>query len=459
MLPHRARADRRSSWVTVLACLSAISLASCDKVPLLAPSGSVINLFATSATVPINGEVEIIATVIENGVAQTPSTGGGGTGGGGTGGGGTGGGGTGGGGTGGNGTGTNGTTATSTTGAGTPVQNGTLVSFTTTIGRIEPAEARTQNGQVRVKFVAGTQSGTATITAFSGGASARLTDLLVGAAAVERVRLSASPSTLGPVGGTTTISARVEDESGGAVAGVSVNFVADAGTLSAPNAVTDSEGVARTQLTTSRETTVTATVGGAEEAEITINLDPRTGLTITPPETQPTAGTAALFRINVAETANVRELVIDWGDGDVDRLGAINNTAEGSVILHVYDEPGTFVIRATATEASGFTETVSTGVSVLPAQPPTVEILGPDEATTGETVRLTARVSGHTSTVVRYDWTFGSGAQPPSSSSSSNVAFVRWTTTGTKNITVTVTLANGAIGDGTRTVTVAAALK
>ena len=37
------------------------------------------------------------------------------------------------------------------------MQNGTLVSFTTTIGRIEPREARTQNGEVRVRFVAGGQ--------------------------------------------------------------------------------------------------------------------------------------------------------------------------------------------------------------------------------------------------------------------------------------------------------------
>ena len=42
-----------------------------------------------------------------------------------------------------------GTTTTTSNGAGTPVQNGTLVTFTTTIGRIEPSEARTSNGQVR----------------------------------------------------------------------------------------------------------------------------------------------------------------------------------------------------------------------------------------------------------------------------------------------------------------------
>ena len=103
------------------------------------------------------------------------------------------------------GTGTPGTPATPTTptsttsaGAGTPVQNGTLVSFTTTIGRIEPSEARTNNGQVRVRFISSGQSGTATITAFSGGASGKLENLKVGSAAAERVIISAIAADASP---------------------------------------------------------------------------------------------------------------------------------------------------------------------------------------------------------------------------------------------------------------------
>jgi len=71
------------------------------------------------------------------------------------------------------GSGTGGTTTTSRTGAGTPVQNGTLITFTTTIGRIEPSDARTHNGQVTVKLITSGTSGLATITAYSGGASAQ----------------------------------------------------------------------------------------------------------------------------------------------------------------------------------------------------------------------------------------------------------------------------------------------
>src|SRR5262245_1007818 len=121
MLSHILPVDRRSRLTTLLGCLSVMAVAlGCDKVPLLAPTGSVITIFPAATTVPLNGTIEIVATVIEQGVASTPTTPTTPT--------------------------TPGTpttpttpTSTSTTGAGTPVQNGTVVSFTTTIGRIEPA--------------------------------------------------------------------------------------------------------------------------------------------------------------------------------------------------------------------------------------------------------------------------------------------------------------------------------
>src|SRR5918994_95000 len=203
-----------------LGLLSAAS--ACDKMPLLAPGGTVITIFPASTTVSLNGEIEIVATVIENGTTSTPPTtptpptNGGGT--------------------------TNPPatpTTTATSGAGTPVQNGTLVSFTTTIGRVEPREARTQNGEVRVRFVAGGQSGTAIITAYSGGASGRLENFRGGTAAAQRVVVTATPQTLGPAGGTTEVQARVEDTTGQGLAGVPVHFTADTGQLNPSTATTD----------------------------------------------------------------------------------------------------------------------------------------------------------------------------------------------------------------------------
>lgn len=425
-----AYTNRLAATVTALLGALILSLAAaCDKVPLLAPTGSVITLLAAANTIPLNSEIEIVANVIENGVASsTPATG------------------------------TNGTPATgstSTAGAGTPVQNGTLVSFTTTIGRIEPSEARTNNGQVRVKFISGNQSGTATITAFSGGASGKLENLKVGSAAVERVLISASPQTLGPSGGASTITARVEDTSGAGLSGVPVTFSTDNGTLSASSATTDALGSAQTVLNTSRPAKVTANVAG-KTADVTVGLNPRTGITLSAPTTPVNAGQPATFTVSVASTANIRDVTIDFGDGARQSLGAISGS---TTIQHTYTEAGTYSVRATATEASGFTEQVATSITILPGQPPAIIITASNNnPTIGETVIFTATVSGATSTILRYEWDFGDGAVPRTAQTTGNRATTSYTTLGTKVITVRVVQASGPSGEGTTAVTVKAAL-
>ena len=149
----------------------AISTVSCQKVPLLAPSGSSISLTTAVTVVPLGGTVEIIAQVIE------PS--------------------------------------------GTPPQRGTLVSFTTSLGTLQPTEAETDTaGRAIVRFIAGNGSGTAVITALSGGVSVggNTLRLLVGTAAVGSVRVTANPTLLPANGGTATITAQALDVNGNPLA-------------------------------------------------------------------------------------------------------------------------------------------------------------------------------------------------------------------------------------------------
>jgi hypothetical protein len=428
MVAHMKRSLNGAAVASLAAFLS-VAL-GCDKVPLTAPSGSVISLFAAANTVPLNSDIEIVATVIENGsTATTPTApGNGGT------------------------TTTTPATPTSTTnpGAGTPVQNGTLVSFTTTIGHVEPSEARTNNGQVRVRFFAGAQSGVATITAFSGGASGKLENLKVGAAGVERVIVSASPQTLPPGGGNATISARVEDVSGTGLSGIPVTFTTDQGSLNPPTATTDASGVATTVLNAPRTAKVTASVAG-KTADVTVTLGPRTGITISAPTSQIAAGQPATFTVAVAATANIQNVTVNFGDGSQQSLGAISGS---TTVQHTYTEAGTYNVRATATDASGFTEQVATALTVLPGQPPSVIITASNNnPSVGETVIFTATASGATSTIVRYEWDFGGGI-PPTASTTGNRATASYATTGSKVITVRVIQASGPSGDGTTSIVV-----
>src|SRR6266571_6043666 len=112
------------AWVFVTGALAAAALTgACQKVPLLAPSGSTITITASTTALPVNGTTQLVAQVIE------PS--------------------------------------------GTPPHSGTEITFTTTLGTIQPAQAETDAaGRVVVTFNAGTANGTAVITAISGGASA-----------------------------------------------------------------------------------------------------------------------------------------------------------------------------------------------------------------------------------------------------------------------------------------------
>lgn len=424
--PRRRGTRRLAACLALLTAAVVFPLVSaCDKVPLLAPSGSVITLFPSANFVASNGEIEIVATVIEQGTApSTPST-----------------------------PGSPGAppTTTSTTGAGTPVHNGTVVTFTTNLGRVEPREARTNNGQVRVKFFADGQSGQATITAFSGGASGKIENLPVGSAAIERLLVSASPQSLPPTGGVATVQARAETAQGVALPGLMVTFSTDTGVLSNSTALTDSSGTATTTLTTTTAAKVTANVSG-KTAEVTVSLRPRTGVTLTTPTTPVSAGVPATFTVGVSNTANVRDVIIDFGDGESRSLGAIT---QPTPIQHTYTEAGTYPVRATAVEASGFTETVGSVVTILPGQPPSVIITASNNnPAIGETVILTATVQGATSTILRYEWNFGAGAIPATTETTGNRATVTYTTAGTKVITVRVVQATGPSGEGTTAIVV-----
>ena len=244
---------------------------------------------------------------------------------------------------------------------------------------------------------------------------------------------------------------RVEDASGTGLSGIPVTFTTDAGTLTAGSATTDQSGVATTTLNTTRQSKVTINVAG-KTAEVTVGLNPRTGISITAPSTTISAGLPATFTINVSNTANIRDVTVDFGDGSSQSLGAISGSTP---IQHTYSEAGTYTVRATAIDSTGFTETVATSVTILPGQAPSVTIT-PSNANPapGEVVTFTANVSGLTSTVVRYEWSFGPGATPPTAVTTGNRATTTYTTLGSKTVTVTVVQATGPSGDGLTVVNV-----
>ncbi len=455
------RPSRRLAAVAV--CLAALFLTACEKVPLLAPTGSSITLTTATSALPANGTATIIAQVLEA--------------------------------------------------AGTPPHSGTRITFTTTLGTIEPSEASTDiSGRATVTFRAGGASGIAIIAAASGGATTssgttagtgtttggtttttgdRSLKIAVGTAAVGRVNIAANPAMLPTAGGVSTISANILDINGNPLSSAPVTFTTTAGSLSANTVTTDANGNASVSLTTFQQAVVTATVGlsstsgstgstgstgGTQtgssntQATVTVSLTNSPTISITGPTTPPSAGLPSSYTIKVTpattgstggstgstgSTIAIKEVVISWGDGITQNLGGITGD---QAVSHVYSRADTYTITATVTDVAGGTARVSTSVTVIPVPRPTVIVTptpqsAPGGATISFNIQITA-ASGLAIQNVQID--FGDGQTQSFGGATGNIVTTHAYAAGprTVNVTVTVIDSTGQTTTGTATVSI-----
>ena len=315
----------------LLVIVLALATAACDRVQLLAPTDSELTLTAAATFLPPSGTTTVSAFVVES--------------------------------------------------AGTPVQNGTTVRFTTTLGRVEPAQVQTSNGLATTTFFADGASGLATIRATSGSAAAEDgIEILVGTAAIENIALRANPSTVPASGGTVTLTARVTGENGQGLSGIPVAFTTSSGTLSSDTATSDANGDASVQLTTNREAVVTARAGG-EADELTVEVAAVGTVTLTATAADSGQPTSLLV---TPTSGTAPRVTISWGDGQQSDLGVVSTAR---TVTHIYESPGTFTITATATD-NGETNTTSTTVVITP--PDAVGLtVSPTTGTTANTFTFT----------------------------------------------------------------------
>ena len=412
---------RRASALAALLVAAALLTVACQKVPLLAPSGSTITLTALATALPSNGTTRIIAQVIE------PS--------------------------------------------GTPPHSGTLITFTTNLGTIQPPEAETDiSGKVIVNFVAGTGSGTATITAISGGVSASGTNAIkiaIGASAVGAIALSASPTALSANGGTTTITATVTDSGGNALPGVPVTFSTDNGSLATSVVTSDSNGRATTTLTTSRTSKVTATAGvpnatttpptTAATNTITINVNAAATVSFSAATPSPaSAGQPVSVTLTVtpsATGATIQNVVVNFGDGRSQTLGAISGA---TVLTHTYDSPGVYTLTATVVDSNGDQFTGVSSVSIGNRARPTIAVTAPDNATPGTSTKITLAATPSTTTsapIQQIQIDFGDGQSQTLQGNATSVQHV-YQKAGTYTITAVATDANSSSGSGSTVIVV-----
>jgi hypothetical protein len=369
----------RRGPVLGLSVLIALTVISCDKVPLFAPTSSTITLNASARILPVGGSTQLTAVVLE--------------------------------------------------GAGTVVQNGTTVRFSASLGRVEPVETQTQNGVATAMFFADSNSGTAEVRASSGAigagstsgtttppattpaaTSSNVVQITIGGAAATAVLVSASPSTVPSTGGTVAIVASVVDGSGNVLTGIPVSFSTTAGTLSASSAISDARGEARVQLTTNRAATVTARAGATATATaaITVNAPSTVALAVAPTNPVVLQPITLTVTPTIPAGSQAPQVTVTWGDGTNDNLGTV---AAARGVTHTYKDPGSFTITATAV-AEGETFTTSTAVFVTFSPPVSLSV---DPASGPQTTLFAFAITPTQGALIR-DVTinFGDGATPTS---------------------------------------------
>jgi hypothetical protein len=382
MIASYVRAHPR---LAVLAVVFAFLIeASCDKAALTAPTGATITLFSNTTIVPLGGSAEITAQVFASG--------------------------------------------------NVPVHNGTVVNFTTTIGTFDLAEARTKDGICTVRLFPGNTSGKATVRAFSGGINSGDLALTIGAAAVNKVTLGSSSSTVPSTGGTVSLFAVVVDADGNPVPNVPVVFTTTAGTLGSATVITDANGRATTSLTTSSTAQVTATAGTVSSSALTITAAAKPTVTVTASTTTPSIGQPVSFTVSVTPAsgtagAAIRSVNISFGDGKSASLGTTGGSASNT-----YSSSGTFTVQATATDANGET---GTGTVIITVSRVTLGLVAsPTSGAPPLTVSFTLTVNPSTAAVSSVDWDFGDGDPPTLGTSQLTINHVYtrssvWTATAT----------------------------
>jgi adhesin/invasin len=396
------------SLLTFLGAAIALVLAGCERVPLLAPSESRITVSAPTRTLPTGGTTEVTAFVMESG--------------------------------------------------GTPVQNGTVVRFSASLGSVDPVEVETRGGIATTTFIAGTASGTAQIRATSGGATGgtgtvptNVLEIQIGGAATNAVTVTASPSTLPSSGGTSTIIASAIDASGNRIANVPVTFSTTAGNLSAQTANSDSNGEARITLSTTRTADVTARAGGKEsKVTVTVGSTATVGISVSPDS--PATGQPVALTVTPAIPTGGQppRVIVNWGDGTQLDLGTV---AVSRTVTHTYANPGTYTITALAT-AEGETSSSSIPVTVRALGPVGVNVsASPPNPARCSPVTFTAAATlptGDTTPIARYEWIISSNVSTENETveTTGNMLTRVFRTAGTKTVTVTAVTTDGRRGVG-----------
>ena len=287
---------------------------SCDKATPIAPADTVITLAANPGEIAIDGKSEITVTARREN--------------------------------------------------GSPVNTGTQVRLSTTLGALDEDLLETDiDGFARTTLRSDGRIGQADLVARSGAASSDTVMVQIGRLAGS-VSLQASPSSVTESGGVITLLALVRDGQGQPLPNVPVNFASDIGILDSQGQFgsTDSSGQASDVLTVT-ETDIEALAG--DQFAVTFEASGSGGgvssdsvnVSILRKPVASFTRTVTQFTVVFSDTSENEPTSWRWtfGDGST----PVNQRSPS----HVYSTAGTFVVTLTVTNSAG-SDSISQAVTV-----------------------------------------------------------------------------------------------
>jgi PKD repeat protein len=245
---------------------------------------------------------------------------------------------------------------------GTPVNEGTVVLLSTTIGTLPGSIATDRSGEALALLLGNGEFGTATVTASLGGAEPKTVEVQVGISAGS-ITLQATPASVAETGGRVDLIATVRDDQGRALADAQVNFSTDVGRLDSGGALlkTNAGGLVQDVLRV-----VTADIDPIQGDSFDVQAEVGTGTgsllsdntTIAIqrlPRADFTFGTNNLTVV-FTDTTTGRPTRWQWDFGD-------GNTSTLQNPTHTYSAPGTYVVTLIASNSQG-SDTISKFVGV-----------------------------------------------------------------------------------------------
>jgi len=235
---------------------------------------------------------------------------------------------------------------------GIPVNPGTEIQLSSTLGAIDSLVMTDDAGVASAVLRATDRSGTATVTATSGAAGSVTTDVTIGFRA-SAVSLLPTPTSVSENGGSVSLLAIVRDDQGQPLRDAGVNFLTELGTLDSGGSLVQTNDLGEaidklvvTQLDAdldpfqeSFRAFAEVGCGGATvttETIIRIRRAPRAAFTFRP----------VLLTVEFTDTSTGAPIQWQWDFGD----GA---TSQAQNPVHTYAAAGTYTVTLTASNAEG----------------------------------------------------------------------------------------------------------